>query len=46
MLGAPRTSIQRVLKSLEAAGLISLGYRRITLDDPAGLVSLVEDADE
>lgn len=45
MLGAPRTSVQRVLKSLETAGLLKLGYRRITMVDPAGLLSLVEDAD-
>jgi CRP/FNR family transcriptional regulator, cAMP and macrophage regulator len=46
MLGAPRTSVQRVLKSLEAAGLLELGYRRIGLIDPAGLLSLIEDIDE
>lgn len=41
LLGVPRSSVQRVLKSLEAAGLLELGYRRITLVDPTGLASLV-----
>ncbi len=41
MLGTPRASVQRVLKSLEAAGLIALHYRRIELTDPTGLLSLV-----
>lgn len=33
MVGAPRTSVQRVLKSLEAAGVVKLHYRRIALVD-------------
>ena len=41
MLGSARTSIQRVLKQLEADGLIELGYRRITVVDPDGLAGLV-----
>lgn len=46
MVGAPQSSVQRVLKSLEAAGLISLRYRRITLVDAAGLLSLIQDDSE
>ncbi len=42
LLGVPRSSVQRVLKSLEAAGLIDRRYRRIELLDPPGLVSLVD----
>jgi CRP-like cAMP-binding protein len=42
LLGVPRSSAQRVLKSLEAAGLLALRYRRIELLDRAGLVSLVD----
>lgn len=42
LLGVPRSSVQRVLKSLEAAGLIARRYRRIELVDPPGLVSLVD----
>lgn len=41
MLGVQRSSVQRVLKELESAGLIKLGYRQITLTDPGGLSSLV-----
>lgn len=41
MVGAPRTSVQRVLKSLESAGLIKLHYRRISLVDLDGLKALV-----
>lgn len=42
MLGAARTSVQRVLKALEAEGLIELRYRRIVLVDSPGLRSLAE----
>ena len=44
MLGVQRSSVQRVLKELESAGLVELGYRRITLADSGGLSSLVGDA--
>jgi len=46
MVGAPRSSIQRVLKSLESAGLIEIGYRRIHLLDAGGLLSLCGEADK
>jgi len=46
MLGTPRASVQRVLKSLEAAGLIKLHYRRIELADQTGLLSLVVEEEE
>ncbi|MFV1989575.1 MAG: Crp/Fnr family transcriptional regulator [Acidimicrobiales bacterium] len=46
MLGVQRSSVQRVLKSLEAAGLIEQQYRRIQIVDPAGLLSLFEDIDD
>lgn len=42
MLGVQRSSVQRVLKALEAADLVKLQYRRIDLTDPAGLLSLLE----
>ena len=42
LLGAQRSSVQRVLKSLAAAGLIELHYRRIELVDRGGLVSLLD----
>jgi CRP-like cAMP-binding protein len=45
MLGVQRSSVQRVLKLLEAAGLIELHYRRIDLVDRGGLVSLLEEPD-
>jgi CRP-like cAMP-binding protein len=45
MLGVQRSSVQRVLKLLEAAGLIELHYRSIDLVDRGGLVSLLEEAD-
>lgn len=38
MLGAHRTTINRCLKALEAAGLVELGYRRVWLLDRARLV--------
>lgn len=41
MLGSARTSVQRMLKQLEADGLIELGYRRIAVVDPDGLAGLV-----
>ena len=44
MLGVQRSSVQRVLKDLESAGLIELGYRRITVADSGGLSSLVGSA--
>jgi len=43
LLGVPRSSVQRVLKSLEAAGLVELRYRRIELVDRTGLASLLLD---
>lgn len=46
LLGVPRASAQRVLKSLESAGLVALHYRKIELVDLGGLVSLVDDTDE
>lgn len=45
MVGAPRTSVQRVLKTLETNGLIKLHYRRIALLDVAGLEALIEPAE-
>ena len=42
LLGVQRSSVQRVLKSLAAAGLIELHYRRIELVDRGGLVSLLD----
>jgi CRP-like cAMP-binding protein len=41
MLGAARTSVQRVLKQLELDDVIELGYRRIDVTDPAGLRALI-----
>lgn len=41
MLGAARTSVQRVLKQLESDGLIELGYRRITVIEAKGLAAVV-----
>jgi len=46
MVGAPRSSIQRVLKSLESAGLLEMGYRQIRVLDASGLLSLCGDADQ
>jgi CRP-like cAMP-binding protein len=37
LLGARRPSVNRVLKDLEASGLIHLGYRKIEIVDPKGL---------
>jgi len=42
LLGAQRSSVQRVLKSLAGAGLIELHYRRIELVDRRGVVSLLD----
>jgi CRP-like cAMP-binding protein len=41
MLGAARTSVQRVLKQLEQDGFIDVGYRRIDVIDPDGLAALI-----
>jgi CRP/FNR family transcriptional regulator len=40
LVGAPRSSAQRVLKSLEASGLIELHYRRIDVVDGTDLAAL------
>lgn len=45
MLGVQRSSVQRVLKSLESAGLVDLQYRRIELVDRSGLMSLIDEPD-
>jgi len=45
MLGVQRSSVQRVLKLLESAGLIELHYRCIDLVDRGGLVSLLEESE-
>ena len=37
LLGATRPSVNRVLKTLEAAGHLRLSYRRIEVLDPQGL---------
>lgn len=41
LLGAHRTSVNRALQELQAAGLIEVGYRQIILQDPAGLRRVV-----
>ena len=46
LLGVRRTSVQRVLKSLESAGLVVLHYRRIELIDRSGLASLIDEPGE
>jgi CRP-like cAMP-binding protein len=38
-----RTSVSSILRELEADGLIELGYRTVTLRDPARLRALVDD---
>lgn len=43
MLGAQRTTAQRVLKNLEDAGLVEVGYGRVEVIDAAGLASLLGD---
>ncbi len=45
MLGVQRSSVQRVLKLLESAGLIELHYRCIDLVDRGGLASLLDQTD-
>ncbi len=42
LLGAQRSSVQRVLKNLESLGLIESRYRKITIVDEAGLLALVD----
>jgi len=42
LLGSQRSSVQRVLKNLEAAGVIESGYRKITIVDAVGLSALVD----
>jgi CRP-like cAMP-binding protein len=42
LLGSQRSSVQRVLKSLEVAGVIESRYRRITIVDAVGLSALVD----
>ncbi len=42
MLGVQRSSVQRVLKSLEAADLLALRYRKVQVLDAAALLSLIE----
>jgi CRP-like cAMP-binding protein len=42
LLGTQRSSVQRVLKSLESAGLIELRYRRIELVDRGALEALID----
>ena len=44
-LGVTRTSVNRVLASLEDAGLISRGYGAIQVDDPAVLADWVSERD-
>jgi CRP-like cAMP-binding protein len=41
MLGVARTSVQRVLKSLEASEMVELKYRRIILLDQEALQALI-----
>lgn len=41
MLGVARTSVQRVLKSLETSEIVDLKYRRIILVDQAALLGLI-----
>lgn len=43
MLGVPQSSVQRVLKSMESVGVVSIHYRRIELVDEVTLASLVEE---
>jgi CRP-like cAMP-binding protein len=40
LLGARRTSINRVLKRFETAGWVRLGYGEVEILDPAGLLAL------
>jgi CRP-like cAMP-binding protein len=41
MLGVHRPSLNKVLKDLERAGLVTVGYSEIEVLDPEGLVRLV-----
>lgn len=43
LLGVPRSSVQRVLKALESADLVALGYGCVDLLDRPGLVTLIAD---
>lgn len=43
LVGGRRTSVNRVLKDLEARGLIALHYRQVEILDPAGLAALADD---
>lgn len=43
LLGARRTSVNRVLKRLEARGLVRLGYGQVELLDAAGLLDTIDD---
>ncbi len=45
LLGVQRSSVQRVLKQLEAAQLVELHYRCIDLVDRQGLLSLLEETE-
>lgn len=40
LLGARRTSVNRILKRLEARGLVRLGYRQVTVVDRGALAQL------
>jgi CRP-like cAMP-binding protein len=40
LVGGRRTSVNRVLKDLEARQLIKLRYRQVEILDPAGLAAL------
>lgn len=42
LVGAQRSSVQRVLKQLENAGLIENRYRKIVIIDTAGLAALLD----
>lgn len=42
LLGAQRSSVQRVLKQLEESGVIESRYRKIVIRDAAGLAALVD----
>lgn len=42
LLGASRTSVNRVLKRFEARGLVRLGYGQVEILDPAGLLDAVD----
>lgn len=42
LVGGRRTSVNRVLKDLEARGLIALHYRQVEILDPGGLTALAD----